>query len=202
MVLVTPGGADSAGFVGQNEPEMADNDQESSLVGQNRPEMADKSGHYELIVSAGLAWNRAGVVESTADGPVARLPSGTYPVHVIGTAERDPYTETLLPHRVVRLDRPAAISTGRPRTLDDIRAALAAAERSLHARADRYGDLADALPRRRLPRRHLRHRLEHHLRAPPRPRRLDRRPSLEPGIRRRRTLRLGQLLPCLHDRAR
>ncbi len=144
VVLVTPGGADSTEFVGQNEPEMADNDQESPLVGQNRPEMADKTGHYELIVSAGLAWNRPGVVESTEAGPVARLPSDTYPVHVIGTTESDPYTETLLPHQVVRLDRPAGISTGRPRTLDDIRAALDAARQSLQARAASYGALADA----------------------------------------------------------
>jgi len=147
VVLVTPGeasDADSGQFVGQNGPEMADNDQDSPLVGQNRPEMADKRGYYELIVSAGLAWNRAGVVESAEDGPVARLPSGTHPIHVVGTTEHDPYTETLLPHRVVRLDRQVGISTGRPRSLNDIRAALDAAEQSLRARADRYGDLGDA----------------------------------------------------------
>ena len=137
VVLVTP-------VVGQKPPEMADNRHAPALVGQNGPEMADKSGHYELIVSAGLAWNRAGAVESTEDGPVALLPSGTRPIHVVGTTEQDPYTETLLPHRVLRLDRPAGISTGRPRSLDDIRAALDAAEQALQAGAAQYGDLADA----------------------------------------------------------
>jgi len=130
VVMVTPGEASDA--------------DSGQFVGQNGPEMADKLGYYELIVSAGLAWNRAGVVESAEDGPVARLPSGTHPIHVVGTTEHDPYTETLLPHRVVRLDRQVGISTGRPRSLNDIRAALDAAEQSLRARADRYGGLADA----------------------------------------------------------
>ena len=147
VVLVTPrepGDAGEAQFVGQNGAEMADNDPQTALVGQNRPEMADNGGHYELVVSAGLAWNRAGAVESSEDGPVARLPSGTHTIHVAGIAEQDPYTETLLPHRVVRLDQPAGISTGRSRNMDEIRAALDAAEQSLQARAEGYGDLADA----------------------------------------------------------
>ena len=102
------------------------------------------SAPYELVVSAGLAWNRTGAVESAQDGLVARLPTGTQAIHVAGIAERDPYTGTLLPHRVVRLDGAAGISSGRPRSLDEIRAALDDAEHALQARASRYGVLVDA----------------------------------------------------------
>ena len=99
---------------------------------------------YELVVSAGLAWNRSGAVESAQDGLLARLPTGTQSIHVAGIAERDPYTGTLLPHRVVRLDGAVGVSSGQPRSVDEIRTALNAAEQALQARADRYGDLADA----------------------------------------------------------
>ena len=116
----------------------------AQIVGHFGPEMADKRPSYELIVSAGLAWNRAGTVESTQDGLVARLPTGPYEIHVAGTAEQDPYTETLLPHRVVRLDGPVGISGDQPRSVEEIRVALDAAEQALQARAARYGILADA----------------------------------------------------------
>ena len=48
--------------------------------------MADKPPHYELVVSAGLAWNRTGAVESDQDGLVARLPTGTQAIHIAGIA--------------------------------------------------------------------------------------------------------------------
>ena len=115
-----------------------------AVVGHNGPEVADKPAHYELVVSVGFAWNREGSVRSSDDGFVARHALATHPIHVVATAEQDPYTETLLAHRVVRLDRPVGLSTGMPRDLNEIRAALNAAEGSLRERADRYGDLAEA----------------------------------------------------------
>ena len=108
------------------------------------PEMAAKPAHYELVVSAGFAWNREGSVRTSEDGFVARHALATHPIHVVGTAEQDPYTETLLAHRVVRLDGATGVSAGRPRDLAEIRAALDAAEGSLRERAEEYGDLRDA----------------------------------------------------------
>ena len=119
-------------------------DLSAGAVGRDGPEAAGKSAYYELVVSVGFAWNRSGSVTSTDDGFVARHPIATHPIHVVGVADEDPYTGTLLPHRVVRLDRAAGLSTGGPRDLAEIRAALDAAEGSLRERADRYGELADA----------------------------------------------------------
>ncbi|MXX56923.1 MAG: hypothetical protein F4106_07830 [Gemmatimonadetes bacterium] len=104
----------------------------------------EDSTYYELVVAAGLAWNRPGAVETSADGLVAQLPTGTQTIHVAGIAEHDPYTGTLLPHRVVRLDGAVGISSGQRRSAQQIRTALDAAEHAVHTRADRYGDLADA----------------------------------------------------------
>ena len=119
-------------------------DSTADAVGRDGPETATRSAYYELVVSVGFAWNRSGSVRSTDDGFVARHPIATHPVHVVGVADEDPYTGTLLPHRVVRLDRTAGVSTGGPRDLAEIRAALDAAEGSLREAADRYGELADA----------------------------------------------------------
>ncbi|WP_419862204.1 MGH1-like glycoside hydrolase domain-containing protein [Candidatus Palauibacter sp.] len=99
---------------------------------------------YELIVSGGLAWNAEGTVETAAGGFLARLPSGTTEVYLAGREERDPYTQTLLPHRVLRLDREAGISSGRERSLADIRAILDSRRSELAATAAEYGELADA----------------------------------------------------------
>ena len=116
----------------------------ADVAGHLSPEVADESTHFELVVSAGFAWNREGSVHASDDGFVARHPVATHPIHVVGIAEEDPYTGTLLPHRVVRLDRPAGVSTGKPRDLDEIRAALDAAEGALRERAAQYGDLSEA----------------------------------------------------------
>ena len=144
VVLVTPHDSIPADVVGHYGPEVADKPAESTVVGHYGPEVADKFPHYELVVSVGFAWNLEGSVRSSDDGFVARHSIATHPIHVVGTAEQDPYTETLLAHRVVRLDGVAGVSTGRPRDRADIRAALDAAEGALRTRADEYGDLSDA----------------------------------------------------------
>ena len=114
VVLVTPHDSIPAEFVGHYDPEVADKPAESTVVGHYGPEVADKSAHYELVVSAGFAWNREGSVRSSEDGFVTHHALATHPIHVVGTAGQDPYTETLLAHRVVRLDgRPACRSVGR-----------------------------------------------------------------------------------------
>ena len=104
---------------------------------------------FELIASAGLAWNKPGSVEAAQDrndALVARIPTGDQTVYVTGIVEQDPYTETLLPHKVVRLEagRPVGLSTGRPRATTAIRAALDLRRDELLRRAQAYGNLGDA----------------------------------------------------------
>ena len=99
---------------------------------------------FELVVGAGLVWNRPGTVESDDDGFRARLPSGEHRIHLAGGLVADPYTRTLLPHRVARLDRPVGVSSGRARTTDEIRAALDRRRDEFQQHAATYGPLADA----------------------------------------------------------
>ena len=103
---------------------------------------------FELVVSAGMAWNRPGAVESADGGLLARLPDGERLVRVTGTPEADPYAGGLAPHRVVRLTGPAGVYAGAPgappKSTADLRNLLDARRAELEARAAEYGELAEA----------------------------------------------------------
>ena len=103
---------------------------------------------FELVVSTGVLWNRAGAVESAEGGFLARLPDGERFIGVTGIAEADPYAGGLAPNRVVRLDEPVGVSVGRPGTpaksAAEIREALDARRAELEARAAGFGELSEA----------------------------------------------------------
>ena len=100
---------------------------------------------FEAVVSVGMVWNRPGAVEAAGDGFTADLPSRETKIHILGTADRDPYAGRLAPYRALRLDRPVGIHSGpRKRTLEELRASLDRARGALEARAAGYGELAEA----------------------------------------------------------
>jgi hypothetical protein len=125
----------------------AGHDASGELVVLVTPRPAPDSS-FELVVSAGLAWNRPGSVESLAEGLLARTPAGDTAIRVAGTLEADPYAGGLTPHRVLRLDRPAGVSTGSreapTKTLEQIRGTLDTRRAELEARAAEFGGLAEA----------------------------------------------------------
>ena len=137
----------------------AGHDDSGELVVLVTPEPASNAP-FELVVSAGMAWNRPGSVESAPDGLVdgladelldglvARLPDGEKAIRVAGTLEADPYAGGLTPHRVVRLTEPAGVFSGRrgeaAKTVFDIRRTLDARRQELEARAAEFGELAEA----------------------------------------------------------
>ena len=103
---------------------------------------------FELVVSAGMVWNRPGAVEPAGGGLRARLPGGERTVRVVGTPATDPYAGGLAPHRIVRLTEPVGVYTAVPgapaRQAGDLRNSLDARRAELEARADEYGELAEA----------------------------------------------------------
>lgn len=99
----------------------------------------------KLVIEASLMWNRPGAVES--GGPqtlIARTPAGSTQVYTTGQGVVDPYVTARSPHVVVVLDGPVGISTGRARTLDQIKAVLASGRQLLEEESLAYGDLAQA----------------------------------------------------------
>ena len=103
---------------------------------------------FALVVSAGMAWNRPGAVESGRDGLLARLPDGERLIRVAGTVEADPYAGGLTPHRVARLTASVGVTAGPPaaeaKSAADIRNILDARRAELEARAAEFGELAEA----------------------------------------------------------
>ena len=131
----------------------AGHDENGELVVLVTPEPGSDAGApFELVVSAGMAWNRPGAVESAPNGLpnelVARLPDGEKAIRVAGILEDDPYAGGLTPHRVVRLAGPVGVFTGRrgepAKTTSDIRRTLDARRGELEARAAEFGELAEA----------------------------------------------------------
>lgn len=125
----------------------AGHDENGGLAVLVTPEPAP-GAPFALVVSAGMAWNRPGAVESARDGLLARLPDGERLIRVAGTVEADPYAGGLTPHRVTRLTEPVGVTAASPaaetKSVADIRNILDARRAELEARAAEFGELAEA----------------------------------------------------------
>jgi len=97
----------------------------------------------KLVVEAGILWNRPGQIQLTAAGSL-RFETDRRTVEVFATADHqeDLYVQTMTPYLVIPLDQARGLSTGKVRTLDEIREAIEAARQALEAEAEHYGDLA------------------------------------------------------------
>jgi putative isomerase len=98
-----------------------------------------------LVVESALLWNRPGTLAREGDTLRATLPTAT--VRVFATARHldDPFVPTRTPYLALPLDGPIGISTGRSRTLEEIRAVVARQSRGPAAARQADGSLAEAL---------------------------------------------------------
>ena len=98
----------------------------------------------KLVVETGMLWNRQGCLSKTGNGLAAALPNRTIKVYCTAVHVDDPYIETMTPYLAVFLDQPVGISTGKPRTVDDIKKLIKEQEERLRQKARKYGELAEA----------------------------------------------------------
>jgi Mannosylglycerate hydrolase MGH1-like glycoside hydrolase domain len=99
----------------------------------------------KLIIESGMLWNRSGLLKKENDVLIAELNNRTIQVFSTGgETEYDPYVETKTPFLAHYLDGPIGISTGRSRSVDEIRAILDEQKDKFLAEADKYGELAEA----------------------------------------------------------
>jgi len=97
-----------------------------------------------LVVESGMLWNRPGSLSREEGALVARLPARTVRVFCTAAPVDDPYVPTKTPHLVVDLVAPVAVSTGRARNVDEVRALLDRRRAALAAQAAAaFGDLAE-----------------------------------------------------------
>jgi len=97
-----------------------------------------------LVVETGMLWNRPGFLERRGDILTGATPGRDMEVHVVGRLVDDPFVPTMTPHLVLELDEEIGISTGRARTLEEIRAAVEEQRAALQSRADEFGELSEA----------------------------------------------------------
>lgn len=96
-----------------------------------------------LVVEVGMLWNRPGMIEH-ADGHVrAHLPGRDVPVYTTVISVEEPFVECQTPYFALPMDGQLGVSTGRVRSLDEIRAIVATRRADWQASIDAYGDLAD-----------------------------------------------------------
>jgi hypothetical protein len=104
------------------------------------PEMPVK-----LVVELGMLWNRPGTLaRHGAQGLRATTPARAIEVHASVEHREDYYVQAMGPYLVLPIDGPIALSTGTPRTVAEVQAAVAAARARLAAEAAEHDDLAEA----------------------------------------------------------
>lgn len=95
------------------------------------------------ILSANMLWNRPGSVAREGDSIVARLPGKVVEIHAASPEVEDLQVPVAGPYFAFRLDRPAAVSTGKARSLEEVEALVAAARRDFVARTSERGGVAE-----------------------------------------------------------
>ena len=99
----------------------------------------------KVVVSAGMLWNRPGRVAVASDAELrVEAPERVVEIFTTKPHEEDFYVQATTPYRVLVVDQPVGISTGRPRDLTEIGEAVDAARSALEAEAAGFGELADA----------------------------------------------------------
>ncbi|MBN1250135.1 MAG: hypothetical protein JXC32_20895 [Anaerolineae bacterium] len=96
-----------------------------------------------LVVALGMLWDRPGTMTRENEMLMGHGPQRT--IVVYGTAESvtDPYIPVQTPYLAMSLIAPVGVSTGRRRTVEEIRALLAARRTEHEAYVASFGGLAD-----------------------------------------------------------
>jgi putative isomerase len=98
----------------------------------------------EAVVTSAMLWNRPGTLSREPGQLVARLPDRVIRVYVSGREIQDPYVQAGTPYMTLAIESAVGVSTGKLRTIGEIRAIVTARRQSLERDADQHGELAGA----------------------------------------------------------
>ncbi len=99
----------------------------------------------KMVVESAIYWNRPGSLAKVSDNQLRMtLPTRTVDVYATASHQEDFYVETQTPYLVLTLEQPVGLSTGRPRTVDQIRELIEDAREAVEQTAATHGDLAEA----------------------------------------------------------
>ncbi|MBQ4580219.1 MAG: hypothetical protein IJA83_06115 [Clostridia bacterium] len=94
-----------------------------------------------LVLEGGFLWGRPGWVERNGNTLIAHAPDHDFSVYTTGKVMEDPNIPVQTAFLSVALDMPVGFSTGKPYTLEEIRAMIAAGKAAHAAASSRYGEL-------------------------------------------------------------
>jgi len=99
----------------------------------------------KVIIESGILWNRQGHLSRKNDMLKAIFSGKTIKVFTTSNpVDDDPYLNVKTPYLAVWLDGDIGISTGRRRTLSEIKHAISKQKKALEKEAKQFGDLAEA----------------------------------------------------------
>ena len=99
----------------------------------------------KVIIESGMLWNRQGNLSRKKDYLKAVYPGKTIKVFTTSApVDDDPYIDVKTPYLAFWLDGEIGISTGKKRTLSEIKKVINIQKRRLRSEAEKYGELAEA----------------------------------------------------------
>ena len=98
----------------------------------------------KVIIESGMLWNRQGHLSRKKDYLKAVCPKKTIKVFTTSVlVDNDPYIDVKTPYLAVWLDGEIGISTGKKRTLSEIKKAIYIQKTRLRSEAEKFGELAE-----------------------------------------------------------
>jgi len=96
-----------------------------------------------LIVAGVVLWNRDGYVKKGKECLELHMPEKAEKVYATGEKTNEVFAECTEPYLSVSLSEEIGISTGRARTVEEIRAVIEAGKAKWQVNMEKYGDLAE-----------------------------------------------------------
>ena len=103
------------------------------------------NNRIKVIIESGILWNRKGTLHRNKDHLLARTSGVLTKVYTTGAiVDDDPYLDINTPYLAVWLEGPIGVSTGKSRTIEEIKNTILIQEENLKAKAAEFGGLAEA----------------------------------------------------------
>lgn len=97
-----------------------------------------------IVAEAGILWNRSGFLSHEGDTLLAKLPEKNIEIYAVGSQVTDPSVASQTPYLAIELNGDIGISTGKQRTLEEIRDIIRTGKQAQEMQKEKYGELSEA----------------------------------------------------------
>ncbi|MFC1564996.1 trehalase family glycosidase [candidate division KSB1 bacterium] len=104
----------------------------------------DFASPVKLVIESAILWNRQGELSREENYLEAEMPGRTVKVYTTGRLIEDPYVDVTTPYLCTLINKSVGISTGKPRTVEEIDRIIQGRKLDLKIEAEQYEGLYDA----------------------------------------------------------